>query len=421
MGSKSGPKAPSPQAQAAAQTQTNKETAYWNAVLQNVNQYTPYGSLTYEQTGGGKQYNMDAYDKAMQNYNAAIQAGAQPGSRPRSTSSGSYAGAMPKIEDFLIAEAPPQFTSTVTLSPEQQQILESQNRQGIAMNQLGEQQIARIGEAVSSPYSYANLQNAIPAEGDIMAQQMRAEEALLSRLNPQFAQQEEALRTRLINQGIGQGSQAYQREMEAFNQAQNDARMQAILSGQQYGANAQNQALQRRAQEIDEYNAQRNAPLNEYIGLTSGTQITNPQFQSASYQGIQPFDIAGSMRDYYSNQQAAANNQNRALSSSFGTIGGALGAAGLLGGIGGTGGTFLGAGLGSLFAFSDERLKENIKPYGKENGYNTYSFNYRGEPETYVGVIAQEVLETNPEAVEEVDGYLAVDYAKIGVEMREIV
>jgi len=376
MGSKSGPKAPNPREQAQAQTATNKETAYWNAVLQNVNQNTPYGSISWEQQGDG------TYDP----------------------------------------NKPPQFTSTINLSPEQQQILDSQNRQGIAMNELGEQQIGRITDVVADPYSYSGIQNTLPMESDIMSAQTRAEEALMSRMNPQFAQQEEALRTRLINQGIGQGSQAYQREMDSFNQAQNDARMQAILAGQQYGGNAQNQALQRRTQEIDEYNTQRNAPLNEYIGLTSGTQITNPQFQSTGYQGIQPFDIANSMRDYYSNQQAAANNQSSAMSSAFGLSGAALGGAGLLGGLGASGGGFLGSALGGLFAFSDERLKENIKPYGKENGFNTYSFNYRGEPDkSYIGVIAQEIESIMPEAVEDIGGYLAVDYAKIGVEMREAV
>lgn len=412
MGKKT-PKAPSPEAQAAAQTATNKETAYWNAVLNNVNQITPYGNLTYEQTGGGKQYNMDAYNAALASYNQALaNTGKKGGSR--------VTPAMPKMSDFLISDAPPQFTSTISLSPEQQQILDSQNRQNIAMNQLGEQQIGRISDAVSSPYSYAGIQNALPTSGDIMAQQMRAEEALMSRINPQFAQQEEALRTRLINQGIGQGSQAYQREMESFNQAQNDARMQAVLAGQQYGTAAQNQALQRRLQEIDEYNAQRNAPLNEYIGLTSGTQIVNPQFQSTGYGGIQPFDIAGAMRNYYSNQQAAANNQQSAMGSLFGLGGAALGSAGMLGGLGASGGGFLGSAVGSLFALSDERIKENIKPHGQENGHNTYEFNYIGYPDKkYIGVLAQEVMEKDPAAIEDINGYMAVNYNRIGVKMRE--
>lgn len=373
---KSSPKQPSPTEQAQAQGKQDKETAWYNAMLQNMDQFTPYGSLTYQNLG---------------------------------------------------TKAAPRWQSTITLSPEQQQILDSQNRQGIAMNQLGEGQIGRITDAVSTPFSYGGLRNQLPGEGDIAAQQMRAEEAYLARLNPQFERDEEALRTRLINQGIGQGSQAYQREMESFNQAKNDARTQAILAGQQYGGTAQQQALQRRMQEIEEYGAQRNAPLNEYIGLTSGTQITNPTFSSGGNQGIGSFDIAGAMRNQYSNQQAAANNRSGAMSSLFGLGGQALGSAygvgSLAAGSAGAGaaGGFLGSGLGSLFAFSDARLKENIEHIGDENGFPVYKFNYVNIPEkTYIGVMAQDVKEIMPEAIVESEGFMKVNYGMIGVEMREV-
>ena len=68
--------------------------------------------------------------------------------------------------------------------------------------------------------------------------------------------------------------------------------------------------------------------------------------------------------------------------------------------------------------FSDPQLKENIVPVGQENGFNIYEFNYLGNPERFIGVMADEVLEINPEAVSYVDGYMTVDYAKIGVEFR---
>lgn len=383
MGKKS-PKAPAiPDAQELmkAQTAQNKQTAWYNAMLENMDQYTPYGSLTYEQKG--------------------------------------------TIDE-------PKWVSTINLSPEQQKILESQNRQNIALNTLGEGQIDRITGAISSPFSYGGLQNALPTAADINQATTRAEEALMSRINPQFAQQEEALRTRLINQGIGQGSQAYNREMDTFNQAQNDARMQAILGAQQYGSNEQNMALQRRLQEIDEYNTMRNAPLNEYIGLTSGTQIQNPQFSSRGNSGIQPFDIAGAMTNQYnnqlaqySNQQAAANNRSGAMSSLFGMggqlagnylarEGGALAGSAFAGPVGG----FLGSAAGSLF--SDERLKDNMELIGEENGYPIYRFNYLGSDKVYEGVKAQDVKVITPEAVSEVNGFMKVDYDMIGVEMRAV-
>lgn len=61
----------------------------------------------------------------------------------------------------------------------------------------------------------------------------RVEEALMARLNPQLKQDEQDLRTRLLNSGIEVGTDAYNREMDAFGRKSNDARMQAVLAGGQ--------------------------------------------------------------------------------------------------------------------------------------------------------------------------------------------
>lgn len=76
-------------------------------------------------------------------------------------------------------------------------------------------------------------------------------------------------------------------------------------------------------------------------------------------------------------------------------------------------------GIASLF--SDRKLKENIKEAGQENGHNIYEYNYKDDKNKtrFIGVIAQEVQQTHPEAVCEVDGYLAVNYDAIGVKFRE--
>ena len=61
--------------------------------------------------------------------------------------------------------------------------------------------------------------------------------------------------------------------------------------------------------------------------------------------------------------------------------------------------------------FSDERLKENIEQVGKTNdGQNIYRYNYKGDPRSQIGLIAQEVAQDHPEAVGQKDGYLTVDY-----------
>jgi hypothetical protein len=70
---------------------------------------------------------------------------------------------------------------------------------------------------------------------------------------------------------------------------------------------------------------------------------------------------------------------------------------------------------GSLGAslFSDARLKEDIEPVGElYDGTNIYRYRYKGDDTPRIGVMAQEVEKTNPDAVIEVGGYKAVDYSK---------
>lgn len=63
--------------------------------------------------------------------------------------------------------------------------------------------------------------------------------------------------------------------------------------------------------------------------------------------------------------------------------------------------------------FSDERLKENIKAVGKTfDGQTIHSYNYKGDPRTQIGLIAQEVQKHHPEAVGLAGGYKTVNYDK---------
>jgi hypothetical protein len=61
--------------------------------------------------------------------------------------------------------------------------------------------------------------------------------------------------------------------------------------------------------------------------------------------------------------------------------------------------------------FSDERLKENIEPIGKTfDGMNIVKFNYKGDKQKQIGLIAQDVEKHHPEAVGLAGGYKTVDY-----------
>ena len=77
-----------------------------------------------------------------------------------------------------------------------------------------------------------------------------------------------------------------------------------------------------------------------------------------------------------------------------------------------------GGGRGGGGRRSDSRLKQDIVPLVQlSNGLELYRFRYRGTDRTeYVGVMAQEVQRIEPRAVwRDSDGYLVVDYDRLGV------
>lgn len=81
----------------------------------------------------------------------------------------------------------------------------------------------------------------------------------------------------------------------------------------------------------------------------------------------------------------------------------------------------VGLGLTAASMFSDRRLKSNIRYTGDERGIRKYSWawnklaNALGLHGHGHGVMADEVEESHPDAVSTKDGYLIVDYSKLGV------
>ncbi|CAB4164560.1 Intramolecular chaperone auto-processing domain containing protein [uncultured Caudovirales phage] len=123
-------------------------------------------------------------------------------------------------------------------------------------------------------------------------------------------------------------------------------------------------------------------------------------------------------------------SQTQTQTSGGGGLGSLLTGIGSAGSLLGFGGSAAGAAAGGagtaatvgkiaslLAGFSDARLKENIAPIGEKNGFTLYSFNYKGDETKYTGVMAQEVMRSDPSAVSVIDGFLAVDYDKIGINM----
>jgi hypothetical protein len=332
MGKPKSPKAPDPKETAAAQTGTNVTTALANAQLGNVNQYGPDGSVTYS-TNGSKSF-----------------------TDPTS-------GATYNI---------PQYTQTTTLSPQQQAIKAQTDAASLNLGTLANNQSGFLKDYLAKPVSL-----------DTSATEARTMDLANQRLAPQIAQRDEDLRTRLANQGIKAGSDAYDRELNTFNQGTNDAYNQLILQGH--------------GQAVSDILAERNQPINEISALMSGSQVGTPQFGAGTNQPSLPtVDYSGLVEQNYQNQLGAYNTQMQQTN-------------GILGGLFGLG--------GKLIGLSDERAKKDIKKVGEMDGHKLYSYQYKkgkGDGKRHVGVIAQEVEKKRPDAVSRrSDGLRQVDYGKL--------
>jgi hypothetical protein len=95
--------------------------------------------------------------------------------------------------------------------------------------------------------------------------------------------------------------------------------------------------------------------------------------------------------------------------------GGGSGGSSFLSTLGGIGSAAAGlAQLGSMFGFSDENMKTDIKKVGKdeETGLDLYAYRYKGDPKTYpkvVGPMAQDIEKKFPDQVVDVGKYKAVN------------
>lgn len=198
------------------------------------------------------------------------------------------------------------WTTTQSLSPEMQQRL--QQEQGIAGSlEGGAQSISgRAANAFSQPFDVSSLP-ALPGAQDDATRQ-RVEGAIYSRLNPQFDRQEDQLRTRLSNQGVMQGSEAWNNEMNSLNQAKNDARMQAVLAGGQEQSRQFDLESQARQNAISDQQNLRSMPITELNALRGSAGLDMSQFMPG-YQGYNN-NIGTQSPPIY---QAGADQANNAI------------------------------------------------------------------------------------------------------------
>lgn len=183
-------------------------------------------------------------------------------------------------------------TITQTFSPEEQAIFDANTQARLGLGQLSNQGIGSVRDVLSSQFDPSML-----PEQQIDAGQT-AQDAIMSRLQPQIEMDREMQASTLANQGIPLGSEAYENAMRMQGQQENDLRTQAALQGMGIGQQSRQQAL---AEQV----MLRELPLNEVTALMSGSQVQLPG--STPYQGQNV--AAGNLMGAAQAQGASANQQ----------------------------------------------------------------------------------------------------------------
>lgn len=368
-----------------------------------------------------------------------------------------------------------QWTQNVSLDPQQQRALDSQMAVQTGLSDQAQSFLGRVNDSFSQPYQWNNLPaQAGPAQGGPLTTSIapssniqtsfggpevggasaytgKAGDALYAqstkRLDPQFAQAQEAQEAQLLNRGISRGSEAWNRaqqtqanqKQDAYSAARDQAtaadsaeaaRLQGMdanaqqaamqragfgntAQGQQFsqqaqagqfGNAAQQQAWQQamqgatlqnqnRQQSIAEQQQMRAQPLNELNALLSGQQVAGPNFPSFSNAapGTAP-NMSGAAGQQYG---AAIDQYNAGVNGANQQSQNAM------------------QGIGSLAAlyFSDARLKRGAKRIGAtKRGTPLYIYTVRATGLMQIGVLAQEAP---ADAVHDIGGVLAVDYSKV--------
>jgi len=284
----------------------------------------------------------------------------------------------------------PTWTATQSLSPDQQRLLENQNRISSSLGDVATKGVSYVENMLNTPFDTS----ALPSTGFNPSQSFQ--DAYMQRLQPQIEQDEQRLQQQLANKGIDIGSEAYNRAMMQQGQRVNDLRLGATTQGFNVGQQARQSALQEQAY-------LRNEPLNTLSAVRTGSQVTGPQFVNSAQQATTSGpDLLGAAGMQY-NAQMGDFNSKVAQQAAFNEGLYGLGGAGIM--------------------KSDIRTKENIKQIAwLPNGLPVYTYEYKAEFKdhplaghgTHTGVMAHEVEAMYPNAVITLDnGYKAVDYGQL--------
>lgn len=320
-----------------AQQTANQNTANNSAFLNNVNQVTPFGTLTYDQTSG--------------------------------------------IYDGL-GNWVPQFTAITQLSPEQQKLYDSQVNVTQGAYNLANQYVDRIGAATAQPFSVSGAPaapnvptynatgggalptynagavgtaptgssvNPLAAPGAVTqyddAYRNDVYSKMLQRASGAQADDRLALETRLANQGISIGTEAYRNAMDDYNRGINDFRIGADISSGQNAAQQYQSYLagnqQQWGQGLDKYQADlagNNQTFNQGLSTFNANLAAAGQhfdknamaYTLGNQQALQNFNVGSSLytmghdarKNYITEQQMLRMQPIQEVSALMGTGGG---------------------------------------------------------------------------------------------------
>lgn len=299
------------------QSKANVNAANNSAFLNNVNQRTPYGNLTYNLLPGVVDYD------------------------------GNWV---------------PRFEAVTEFTPEQKALYDKQIQVTQGAYNLAGDYMDRVRAATATPFTTAGAPDApgVPQYNDAFHDEVFNK--ILERNRPQQERDRLALETRLANQGISLGTDAYRSGMDDYNRGINDFRLAAdIDAGNQavnrFNANAASFGMGTDARKnyLTEQQMLRMQPIQEISALmgTGGGQ-QYPSFVPTNNYQIQPTDVGGiygmAAAQQQANYQAQRQAQNAGMGGLFG-LAGTLGGAAIGGPLGGMLGGALGRGAGSGWTY----------------------------------------------------------------------
>lgn len=241
----------------------------------------------------------------------------------------------------------------VNLSPQEQAIYDTNQRIRSSLAGIGEEQLQRVYQNMSSPLdgshlfdpsSFMDFDNLSEITTDPTAGGMeQVRDAMVDRYQPLFDRRREDMKERLMVEGHNPGNESWENQFDDLGRQENDfylgamekagAEQQRLFSmeGQQRQQDMTERVQQYgmgrdwRGNQINEALTERNLPLNELNALRSGTQIGLPNMTPFQGQTFSAPDFAGAEQETYNRamyDQMRSDNNRNALFSGLGSIAG---------------------------------------------------------------------------------------------------